>query len=645
MHQHKHRPWPLEIAFAGALILVFWLPRLFIVHKVGFDPSVFSGGTLLRLLIFDLTVVGYFLLPLLIVGLIWPSRRPRPRWTGALLSGYLAFAFFLTLMTCFCEYFFIDEFSSRYNFIAVDYLVYTSEVLQNIWESYSVLPLILMVVTASVALTWWLRRFTFRLAKSTKVVLMIGFTLLFVFVNETAQLTSLNENQREFSKNSFHALFAAFRNNQIDFDRFYSTLPHDTARELVSHELRKDFSDNEVGQGSVENQNILVSNLKRNDAPKKFNLVLVLMESMSAKYLRAYGGEGLTANLDHLHEVGLTFDHTYATGTRTVRGLEAILLSLPPTPGQSILRRPHSDNLFTLGSVLKDNGYDLSFIYGGHAFFDNMREFFETNGFNVLDQGEFARDEVHFSNAWGICDEDVFDFSIKHADALSATGTPFFQLILTTSNHRPYTFPDGRIDRESGSSRESAVKYSDFAIGHFLQAAQKKPWFDNTIFVFIADHDAAVAGGTKILPSDYRIPFIVYAPKILEPQKISKIASQIDVAPTLLGLLGISYQSRFYGHDLRHAQNERALLGTYQKLAYMEKDRMMILSPPKKWELYHLDGEKPTLLRSGSGTDGIDDFIRTGISYYQSASDSFRSRAIGLENRFPASLNMRLFRE
>ena len=182
------------------------------------------------------------------------------------------------------------------------------------------------------------------------------------------------------------------------------------------------------------------------------------MESMSAKYLRAYGGEGLTPNLDHLLESGLTFDHTYATGTRTVRGIEAVLLSLPPTPGQSIVRRPHSENLFSLGSVLKDHGYDLSFIYGGHAMFDNMREFYESNSFAVLDKGDFSSDQVQFSNAWGICDEDVFHFAVDHANQLHKESKPFFEMILTTSNHRPYTFPDGKVSRPSGEGREAAIR-------------------------------------------------------------------------------------------------------------------------------------------------------------------------------------------
>lgn len=638
------RRLPLEIVFAVVLALIFWLPRLDLVLKMKWGASAFAPITWWNLLLFDLVVLGYFLLPWLLLSFL-PARWLSEKLRRGFLIGYLSFTVFLTLYVCVAEFFFIDEFSSRYNFIAVDYLVYTSEVIQNIWESYHIVPISLAVVAVSIGIAYALSRLPTRLPKWGRALALVVFASLFFFVNEENQLKEMSEPQKEAAKNSFHALFTAFRNNQIDYQKFYPTLSDEQAFEITHREMQKDFSAGNIGKDSQEDPKVVIRNLKHVAAAKKWNIMFVLMESMSAKYLKPYGGSGLTPNLDRLHETGLTFDHVYSTGTRTVRGIEAVLLSLPPTPGQSIIRRPHSENIFTLGSVLKDQGYDLSFIYGGHAMFDNMREFFESNSFQVLDQGDFTKEQVHFSNAWGICDGDVFDFAIQHANHLYNEKKPFFEFILTTSNHRPYTFPENKVKMESGSSREAAIQYSDYAIGEFLKTAEKEPWFNETLFVFVADHNAAVAGGTKILPSDYRIPFIVYAPKLVPNKKVSLLASQIDVAPTLLGLLDLSYQSRFYGHDLMTAKNERTFLGTYQKVAYMEKDRMAILSPPKQWEEFKIDGEKPEELRSGSGVDPSDDLLLKTIAYYQSASDSFRHRLIGLEKEFPATLNLRVLQK
>jgi phosphoglycerol transferase MdoB-like AlkP superfamily enzyme len=634
------RGWPLEVAFAFVLMICFWLPRFDLIHKVSLNASIFTPFTIFNLLLFDLVVIGYFLLPWLVFSIAWPSKRTQPKFFRTIFFVYLAFSVFLAVLCCVSEFFFIDEFSSRYNFIAVDYLVYTSEVLKNIWESYSIVPIMALLIVLSLTSTWLLSRNPRRFTKKQKGILLAVFVILFFVVREERQLDALNESQREFSKNSFHALFTAFRNNEIDFDKFYITLPKDEAFATTRRDLLKDYTADALPKENQEDLS-LIANIQRGEAPKDWNVIFVLMESMSAKYLASYGGEGITPNLDRLRNTGLAFDNFYSTGTRTVRGLEAVLLSLPPTPGQSILRRPKSDDLFTLGSVFRGKSYTTDFIYGGHAFFDNMREFFESNHFGVLDQGDIPSELVHFSNAWGICDQDVFDFAVTRANDDYKAGKKFFQLILTTSNHRPYTFPPDKIDRPSGSGREAAIKYSDYAIGEFLKSAEKQPWFDKTLFIFVADHDAAVAGGTKILPSDYHIPFILYGPKLLKTERIDKLGSQIDVAPTILGLLDFSYQTRFFGHDLRKAVTERAFLGTYQKLAYMEKDRMIVLAPPKKWEEFKLGTGNPELLRSGASLDASNEMLKSAISYYQTASDEFRTRAIGLEKKYPTNVNLR----
>ena len=203
-------------------------------------------------------------------------------------------------------------------------------------------------------------------------------------------------------------------------------------------------------------------------------------------------------------------------------------------------------------------------------------------------------------------------------------------MILTTSNHRPYTFPAGKIPEKSGAGRDEAVKYSDYAIGKYLAEAKAHGWFNSTLFVFIADHNAAVAGGTKILPEDYRIPFVIYAPKLIKPQLIERMGSQIDVAPTLLGLLNLNYESAFFGHDLMKNFGERAFLGTYQKLGYLDKDQLVVLAPVKKSESYNI--VKKSAIDWVAEPSKMAPSLKTAISYYQIASLWFRQRISGLEN-------------
>lgn len=179
-----------------------------------------------------------------------------------------------------------------------------------------------------------------------------------------------------------------------------------------------------------------------------------------------------------------------------MRGLEAVSTSIPPLPGMSILRQEGNEHLQTIGSIFRDKGYDLKWIYGGYGYFDNMNYFFGNNGFQVLDRNSMDDSEVTHSTIWGVCDEDLFRRAVREADESFKSGSPFLQVVFTTSNHRPYTYPEGRIDIPSHTGRMGAVKYADYAVGAFVEEARSKPWFENTLFVFVADHGAGSARET-----------------------------------------------------------------------------------------------------------------------------------------------------
>lgn len=255
-----------------------------------------------------------------------------------------------------------------------------------------------------------------------------------------------------------------------------------------------------------------------------------------------------------------------------------------------------------------------------------MKAWFQSNGFEIKDRGDFPSSEIHFANAWGVCDEDLFMQVLKQQEEIVAGSRPFFQVVLTTSNHRPYTFPEGKIDMPSGTGREAAIKYSDYSIGKFVEQAKTKPWFKDTLFVFVADHDASVAGGVDIPVQDYLIPAIFFNPHLIQPGKLEILASQIDVAPTLLAMLGFSYKSKFFGEDLYSTSPQRAYLGTYQKVAKFEPGRLIILSPGHVIEMQELDQNHKVKSRStimSNGRDLLPAPVRETIAIYQTASDLF----------------------
>lgn len=294
-------------------------------------------------------------------------------------------------------------------------------------------------------------------------------------------------------------------------------------------------------------------------------------------------------------------------------------LSIPPTPGRSIVKRlGHESGMWSLGNVLKSKGYDTRFIYGGRGYFDNMNAFFSGNGYDIVDQSSVADEEVGFENAWGMADEYLYTQAIKSADNAYGRSKPFFFHLMTTSNHRPYTYPEGRIDIPSGSGRDGAVKYTDWAIGDFLARVQDKPWFNDTLFVFVADHTASSAGKTTLPVNRYHIPMLIYNPARLAPQRIDKLASQIDIAPTLLGMLNMDYESSAFGKDIFHmrAEDERALIGNYQHLGLFTPGILSVSSPQQQLQQL-INPESPASEIIEVDVDNPN--MRRGLVYYQGA--------------------------
>jgi phosphoglycerol transferase MdoB-like AlkP superfamily enzyme len=629
-----HRRHGGVFIFIGTFAGVAWLTRTALLmkaaHEVTWDLSLaatFGWG-----LLYDLGAAAFAALPLIVLLAVLPAAWGGKAWqrglthaAGVLLLGALLFG-------AVAEWTFWDEFGTRFNFIAVDYLVYTTEVIGNIRESYS-LPLIgLAVLGGALVLgsavlatglpTAWLkgaeepagRRWT-AAGGWAVAALALGLGL------SEGQLPVFRNNfNRELAKDGLWSLFAAFRNNELDYDQFYRTRTPAESFKTLNAELTEDGS--QLLRPDALDTLRYVHNRGTELRP---NVIQITVESLSADFLSIFNhASNLTPNLAEIAAQSLVFDNFYATGTRTDRGMEALTLSIPPTPGRSIVKRPRNEDLFTLGSVFRAKGYDTAFIYGGYGYFDNMNTFFGRNGYRVVDRNSVARSDITFANAWGACDDDLFRWTLREADTSAASGKPFHYFVMTTSNHRPYTFPEGRIDLPSKTSgRAGAVKYTDYAIGQFLRDAATKPWFKNTVFVIVADHCASSAGKAELPVQNYHIPLIIYAPGgQIAPGHIKTLTSQMDYAPTLLGLLNWNYPSRFFGHDVRKIEpgDAHALLGTYQKLGHLEDSNFVVLSPQRGVTAYRYD------LKSSAQTSqaGGEHEVNETIGFYESASYMYK---------------------
>ncbi|MFI3216901.1 MAG: LTA synthase family protein [Methylococcales bacterium] len=567
--------------------------------------------------IYDSAFYAYLLIPFTLYLVVMPQR-----WYGHSISKLIsAIVFLISLYGLFflilAEWTFWDEFGVRFNFIAVDYLIYTHEVVQNIIESYPLGKLLtgVFVITVSVflmvrhhfAVTFQNEETFSRRIKIAGLLFLLPIVSYFSIHRTTYQF-SQNTYLNEIAANGGYQFFSAFRNNELNYRQFYRLADDAQLSQKIKTQL------------SVTNESLY--DIKRQitaDGPeKKLNIVLITVESLSADYLTKFGNKNkITPFMDNWFQDGALFTNFYATGTRTIRGLEALTLSIPPTAGQSIVKRPDNEKLFNLGHVLQERGYDTAFLYGGMGYFDNMNAFYEGNGYRILDQNQFTSEEVTFKNAWGVSDDIIFNRTIKEADNDFSQDKPFFFQIMTTTNHRPYSYPEGKIDIPSGKSREGAVKYTDYAIQEFIKTAKTKPWFDNTIFVMVADHCAGSARKTDLPVDKYHIPLFIYAPKHVPVVENTTLSSQIDVAPTLLGLLNLRYESQFYGQDILKTAPEkgRALISNYQKLGLFKDNKLVYLSPQQKIDVV----DDPLGQHHSVAPETQTDLVNDVMSYYQSA--------------------------
>lgn len=626
------------VLVAVGLIAVSTLTRVLLA--VQSDAALSVGSVLqisLRGLWFDLAATVFAITPPVLWLSFAPARLARSWPYRAITLAAFFLACFGMLVLAVAELLFWDEFGGRFNFIAVDYLLYTQEVIGNIWQSYPVGRILIMLALGAAAVTALLARRLWRSSgaqlgwRATLAALLVQGLLVgcaLRFADSDQKNFSRQDSANELAGNGLFDFFAALRRNELSFERYYATLPLEEALAIVRAAFpRAAWIEQE--RGGVERP------VPGNGETKRLNVVLVSIESLGAEFLGAYGNpRGLTPRLDALARESLWFSNVYATGNRTVRGLEALSLSLPPTPGQSIVRRPNNDVLFSLGSVFEDHGYAALFAYGGYGYFDNMNAFFDANDYRVIDRRSIPTQHIEFENVWGVADEHLFDHVLREIDREKAAQPerPVFVHIMTTSNHRPYTYPAGRIDLPSGSGRDGAVKYSDYAIGRLLDEARKHPWFQDTVFVVTADHGANARGNARIPVDKYRIPVFVYSPAHVPARRVDRLMSQIDIAPTLLGLLEVEYYTKFLGNDVLHTPPgaDRAFVANYQTLGYMKGDRLLVLQPKRKVEEYRVQGDRLVALR-----DVDPALAREGIAFYQVASHLFRNGLYGDEEQIP----------
>ena len=593
----------------------------------------------------DLLAGAWLTLPVMGWLLLLPRTRPPARWHRfCFWTACLLFWFGQTFLF-FVEYFFFDEFRSRFNTVAVDYLQYPKEVFVNIWDSYHVgLILCLCFVPAAfwvfAARKWfvgiWDPVETRRagLARSAGVLALLGAILPLGLIagSLTGVLTSpldmggarvsSDRTLNEIANNGDLAFFAAALTHHLEYGAFYQTMPRDEAYQRARRLL------NGSGTEFAARPDSLQRRIGGDPARPRLNVVILLEESFGSEFWGCLGRTNtLTPEMDRLAaEEGMLFTNLYASGNRTVRGMEGVLSSFPPLPGESIVKRDHSDDVETIARLLQRDGYSTLFLYGGRGMFDGMRSFVVRNGYDrFVEQKHF--EHPTFTTIWGVCDEDLYDRSIEEFRLLSAAGKPFFATVLSVSNHKPYTYPRGKIPEDPDERRrENAVKYSDYALGQFFRAAKKEAFWTNTIFAVVADHGARVYGEQSIPIHSYEIPLLIVGPAVVKgPSRVGQLGGSLDVAPTLLGLRGRPYVTTFFGQDLLSTEpaSGRALLNHNRDVGLLARERLAVLGLLKGEEFYSGNPKLAEMQPLRAPTAADRELLNDAVALYQVADDLY----------------------
>lgn len=487
---------------------------------------------------------------------------------------------------------FIETYDFRPNRLFIEYLLYPKEVFSMLINGHFVAVVVSVVLTIIAGILYWklagwaVKNLRLPSWKGRIVMAMLIAVITFCGARSSLQHRGINPAMVAFSGdplvnslilNSGYSVMYAVQQlkNEDKSSEQYGKMAVDEMLRLVKKQR---------GRSPADYISDIYPTLTHNEATyqgKPKNIVIILQESQGAQFIQTLGGKPLSPEFDKLAAQGWLFENLYATGTRSVRGIEAVTAGFTPTPARSTVKLTKSQNgFFTIADLLGQQGYHTSFIYGGEKHFDNMASYFYGNGFQlIIDQQDYKNPK--FFSTWGVSDEDLFDKANETFTELAKSDKPFFSLVFTSSNHDPFDYPEGKIVRydPEAKTRNNAAKYADYALGYFFDLAKKSNYWKETIFLVIADHDSRVSGAELVPINHFHIPALILGDGI-EAKRDNRLVSQIDMPTTLLSLAGVSGDYPMMGFDLTQTPDpNRAVMQYDQTQAMMRGNDVVILQP------------------------------------------------------------------
>ncbi|PID28243.1 MAG: hypothetical protein CSB55_05440 [Candidatus Cloacimonadota bacterium] len=537
---------------------------------------------------FDVSILGFILAPVVLFGSMpWIGlefhRFSRRFWAtfSALFFGAVTIGHIVNLE-------FFKEYNSHLNFTAIEYANNGGLIVYTIWRESPVIRYILLAA-AFIFIFTFLQNKIFKSIKfdSWRIPGRIFYFiltggLLFLGIRGRTKEGVMNWGLAFFSSDNMVNQLTLNPIYNLSKDIYYTqkNKRHDIKNKLQYFKSNREAIDFTVKEIVAPTDSLIdpeypFYRMTDFGEEKQYNVVVLLMETMSAELTGILGGKhNLTPNFDRLSKEGILFNNFYTNGQRSNRAVSSSMCSYPVLAGKSILLQIEGQQpMPSVPGILKKRGYSTTFLYGGDISFDNMKGFLRSKGVdNFISEEDFPH--KYKLNKWGVPDHLVFDRLLEVMD--NSIGKPFFAMLFSLTNHEPFDVPDnidfGHIDTgEPLNKHYNTFKYTDWAIGRFFEEVKKRDYFKNTIFVIFGDHGKSYHHD---LAFDYRIshvPCLWYAPEIIGSSPVNeRLSSQIDIAPSLFSLLGGKFPHSFFGRNMLKEPAEPVVITKYSQMGIIE---------------------------------------------------------------------------
>jgi phosphoglycerol transferase MdoB-like AlkP superfamily enzyme len=537
----------------------------------------------------DISTLGYFtVIPVLILSVtsFWKGKT-----AGFLLNLYTIIAILFFLCVSITDLVIFRAWSVHFDYLPLQYLVSPKEVTANLSWYYFIILLALVSVFFYLIHSFYRKRIAPPLMKASNggwksaVLFLVFLVLLFPPIRGGLRTTPINISSAYFHKNTFA--------NQAGINPMWyfghSIIAGKESRNPYTFYKNKGY-EKDLEKMFISGEPVKILNRER---PV---IILVIMETFTAKLVEPLGGPpDVTPNFNRLSREGLFFTHVFANGTRTDRGMLAIISGFPTVEPLSVLKYPEKTNKMAfLSRDLIRNGYNASFYYGGDVDFSNMKSYLMNGGFHhIISERDFSSYHGYRSN-WGVPDDVVYDRLLK--DVVSRNDTGLYTL-LTLSNHEPFNLPGVPHFPEMGFANKfySSAYFADSCLGDFIKKLKNSNRWDDCLVVLVADHGSPFPDFSQYQePAKYKIPMLWLGGALKKDSLVSKYCSQSDIAVTLLRQLGIENNNYVLGKDILSPSS-----GSFA--FYSFKDGMAMMSDNVQFGLDFISGS--FLFSSGTVTD------------------------------------------